>query len=90
MTDATCRPLRTVTPIAQREQRADQFGELLECMADLLVETHGQRLELEQHVDEDPRVPEAIARLTELERSFGKVGVEAASVHQLLQHIHLI
>ena len=41
-------------------------------------------------VADDPRVVAAIARLTELERSLGEVGAEAAAAHQLLQHIHLI
>jgi hypothetical protein len=35
-------------------------------------------------------VRDAIARLDEIERSLEKVGVEAASAHQLLQHVHLI
>jgi hypothetical protein len=60
-------------------------------MADLLVETRRQRMEIAHHRSgDDPRVMAAIARLTELERSLGEVGVEAASAHQLLQHIHLI
>jgi hypothetical protein len=60
-------------------------------MADLLVQARSQRAEItEQWGSDDPRVPEAIARLTELERSLGEVGVEAASVHQLLQHVRLI
>ena len=91
MTGAACRPLRTLAPIAEREQRPDRFAELLECMADLLVETRRQRVEIAQHRgSEDQRVREAIARLTEMERSLEEVGVEAASVHQLLQHVHLI
>jgi hypothetical protein len=60
-------------------------------MADLLVEARRQGVEIAQHRDSnDPRVREAIARLTGLERSLGEVGVEAASVHQLLQKVHLI
>jgi hypothetical protein len=91
MTDAGCRPLRTFAPIADREHRPDRLAELLECMADLLVEARRQGVEIAQHRDSnDPRVREAIARLTGLERSLGEVGVEAASVHQLLQKVHLI
>jgi hypothetical protein len=60
-------------------------------MADLLVETRRQRVEIAQHRgSDDPRVREAGARLAELERSLGEVGVEAASVHQLLQHVRLV
>ena len=78
-------------PTAERDQRPDRFGELLECMADLLVETRRQRVEIAQDPgSNDPRVAEAIARLNELERSLSEVGVQSASVHQLLQHVHLI
>ena len=91
MTDAACRPLSTLAPLAERELRSDRFAELLECMADLLVETRKQRQEIAQsRGSDDPREREAIARLIELEGSLEAVGVEAASVHQLLQHIHLM
>lgn len=91
MTDAGCTPLNTLAPIAEREQKPDRFAELLECMADLLVEARKQRLELAQYRGSaDQRVREAVARLAELESSLQEVGVEAASVHQLLQHVHLI
>ena len=91
MTDAACTPLRALAPSAEHEQNPDRFAELLECMADLLVETRRQRVEIAQHLGSDePRVRAAIARLTELERSLGEVGVEAASAHHLLQHIHLV
>jgi len=60
-------------------------------MADLLVQTRRQRVEIAQYRgSDDSRVRDAIVRLTELERPLGEVGVEAASVHQLLQHVHLI
>jgi hypothetical protein len=53
--------------------------------------TDGRRVAIPQHRGKhDPRVGEAMARLTELERSLEEVGVEAASVHQLLQHLHLM
>jgi hypothetical protein len=91
MTDAACTPLRMLGPIAEREQRPDRFAELLECLADLLVETRRQREEISHDPgNDDPRVTETIARLAEMERSLEAVGIEAASVHQLLQHEHLI
>jgi hypothetical protein len=79
-----------LAPIAEREQRADRFAELLECMADLLVQARMRREEIAQHHNDDPRVLEAVARLSDLERSISEVGIEAASVHQRLQSIHLI
>lgn len=91
MTEAECRPVSALVPIVEREGRADRFGELLEHMADLRVEVCRQRVELGQRRGgDDPRVGVAIARLAELERSLGDVGVEAASVHQLLRHVRLI
>jgi hypothetical protein len=91
MTDAACTPLRPLAPSTEHEQSSDRFAELLECMADLLVETRRQRVEIAQRRgSDDPRVAAAIARLTELEHSLGDVGVEDASAHHLLQHIHLI
>ena len=88
MTDATCMPLRT---IPEREQRPDRFAELLECMADLLIETRRQRVDIaHDRRSDDPRVRDAITRLAELERSLGDVGAEAATVPQVLQHVHLI
>ena len=90
MTDAACRPLRTLAPITEPE-RFDRLAELLECMADLLVEVRRERLAIAEHFDSDDlRVREAIARVAAFERSLGDVGVEAASVHQLLQHVHLV
>jgi hypothetical protein len=60
-------------------------------MADLLVEMRRQQAEVAQFRDSnDPRVREAIARLAEIARSLRELGVEAASVHQQLQHVHLI
>jgi hypothetical protein len=91
MTDAALTPLRTLGSMTVREHRPDRLAELLECMADLLVEARLQREEIAQDLaGDDPRVREAIARLTDVERSLGDVGIEAASVHQLLQRIHLI
>lgn len=39
MTDATCRPVAAPPPVWEREGRADRMAELLECLADLVVET---------------------------------------------------
>ena len=91
MTDAACTPVRTLAPTAKREQRPDRFAELLACMADLLVETRRQHEEISQDPGtDDPRATEAITRLTEMERSLEAVGIEAASVHQVRHHVHLI
>jgi hypothetical protein len=91
MTAAVCTPLSAPSPVGEREQPPDRFGELLECMADLLVETRKQRANLPHHGgSEDPRVRKAIARLSELELSLEEVAVEAATVHQLLEHVHLV
>lgn len=91
MTNAACRPLSTLAPLAERELRSDRFAELLECMADLLVETRKQRLGITQsRSGDDPREREATARLLELEGSLEAVAVEAASVHQLLHRVHLM
>jgi hypothetical protein len=91
MIDARCTPLGTVELIAERERRPDRFAELLECIADLLVEVRVQRMEMTQNPGpDDPRGQEAIARLAELERSIEEVGIEAASVHQQLQHVRMI
>jgi hypothetical protein len=91
MTDADCRPLTTLVPIAEREQRPDRLAELLECLADLRVEARKQQTQITRHRDsDDPRVPEALARVRELERSLAEVAAEAASAHRLLQHLHLI
>lgn len=91
MTRPVCTPLSPRPPIAEVEQRVDRLAELLECLADLLVETRRQRIEIiGPYGSEDPRARDAIARLTELEGLIGEVGTEAASVHQLLRHVHLV
>ncbi len=60
-------------------------------MADLLVGTRRQHEEISQNPGNgDRRVTDAIARLAEMERSLEAAGIEAAGVHQLLQHLHLI
>jgi hypothetical protein len=91
MSAAACIPLTPPVTITEREQRPDRFAELLESIADLLVETRRQQALIAPNCDSnDPRVREAIARLAEVARSLKEVAVEAASVHQQLQHVHLI
>jgi hypothetical protein len=92
MTDATCVPLRALGLTAECAQTPDRLADLLQCMADLLVETAKQRTDLAQHQrdNDDPRVRDAIARLYELESSLAEVGAKAAAVHQQLQHVHVI
>jgi hypothetical protein len=80
-----------IGPSVEREQRPDRLGELLECMADLVVPVRRQREEIAQHsANDDPRVAEAIAGLTQLQCTLADVGVETASVHHQLQHVHLV
>lgn len=91
MSAPACLPLTPPVTITEREQRPDRFAELLESIADLLVETRRQQTLIAPNCDSnDPRVREAIARLAEVARSLKEVAVEAASVHQQLQHVHLI
>jgi hypothetical protein len=91
MTDATCNPLQTPTLSVEHERTPDRLAELLACMADLLVDTRNRRADLARRCrDDDPRVLEAIKRLGDLEASFEQVGIEAASVHQELQHLRVI
>jgi hypothetical protein len=91
MSDGGCTPVPALVPIAERERRPDRFAELLEHMADLLVEARRKRVEIARYRDShDPRVRAAVARLSGLEHALGEVGVEAASVHQLLRRVRLI
>jgi hypothetical protein len=79
-----CAPMWTLATVAECEQGPDRLAELLECMADLLVATRRQRVEIARELgSDDPRVREAVACLAELERSLEEVGVEAVSVHKL-------
>jgi hypothetical protein len=74
--------------VAAREKSRDRIAELLECMADLLVETRRQRVEIARDLgSDDPQMREALARLAELERSLEELGVEAVSVHKQLQRL---
>jgi hypothetical protein len=91
MTDAMCRPVAQAVPGRERERREDRLGDLLECLADLVVATGEQRAAIEQlagRSDEPAR--HVLERMAELERKLKQVGIEAATVHQLLQHEHLI
>ena len=89
--EAGRRPVEELVRIDRREERPDRFADLLECMADLRVEVCGQRVDLARHRgSHDPRVDAVIARVSRLERSLAELGAEAASVHQMLQHVRLI
>jgi hypothetical protein len=91
MTAATCRPVTAPVPVLERELRPDRLGDLLECLADLLVETAEQRSAIERRAESpDGPTHDAVQRLMEVESALKRVGLEAATVHQLLQHEHLI
>jgi hypothetical protein len=91
MTNATCTPSVTSVSLQVREREPDRLGELLECLADLLIEVGQQRVALARLVDgSGPVAREAIERLGWLEGAVKGMGVEAASIHQLLQHEQLI
>ncbi|HYB28154.1 MAG TPA: hypothetical protein VEF89_16175 [Solirubrobacteraceae bacterium] len=91
MTDARCTPVPAPLTVWEREQRADRMADLLECLADLLVQTDEQRLAIERATDRaDAPAQRAVERLAELQRTLRQIGLEAAAVHQLLQHEHLI
>jgi hypothetical protein len=53
MTGAVCSPLPTPASSSEREHRPDRFGELLECLADLLVATARQRAAITGSPDSD-------------------------------------
>lgn len=91
MIDSACSPLDTGGPLRDREAVPDRLAELLASTADLLVQVHEQRREIAQRFSgQDARVREAIERLEHTEASLRSVGIEAASTHQLLQHLRLI
>jgi hypothetical protein len=91
MTDATCRPVAAPLTVSERESQSDRMMELLDCLADLLVQTSEQRVTIQRAVGPgDSTARHALARLTDLEQMLKGVGLEAAGVHQLLQHEHLI
>jgi hypothetical protein len=91
MTYASCRPVPLLAPVTELDQAPDRFVELLDCLADLLVETGNQRTEIAARCDcADRRVQEAVERVTELELSLRTVSGEVAAVHQLLQRVQLV
>ena len=91
MTYEVCIPAKRLAPLSERDPAADRFVELLECLAGLLVATGKQMLQIAQAQDgDDPRVREATIRLAGLERSLRGLSGEAASIHQLLQHMRAI
>jgi hypothetical protein len=91
MTTPSCTPITDGADIRTRELRPDHLGSLLETLADLVVETGQQRRALEP-LAESGGAPtrNALRQLVALEESLRQVGLEAAAVHQLLQHQHLI
>jgi hypothetical protein len=90
MTDPPCRPLMTLSPIDEPE-RPDRLAEPLECMADLLVEARRPWLRIADYFySDEPPMRDAIARVAAPERSLGNIGVDGASVHHLLQPVHLL
>jgi hypothetical protein len=91
MTTASRERAGSSVPAFERERQPDRFVELLECLADLLVETDRQRARIVSLADVTYwRAHAALERLSELERVLKQVGLEAAAVHQLLQHERLI
>jgi hypothetical protein len=91
MTTATCKPSLTPVSLQDRERRPDRLGDLLECLADLLIEVGQQRAAVAQLADDaGPDGREALERLGWFERAVKGIGVEAAGIHQLLQHEQLI
>jgi hypothetical protein len=92
MTTANCTPINSTARIRERELRPDRLADLLECLADLVVQTGQQRRTIEPmaKVAAGESTHDAIQRLAALEDTLMQVGLEAAAVHQLLQHEHLI
>ena len=92
MTTANCIPINSPALIQDRELRPDRLADLLECLADLVVETGQQRRTIEPMAEAatGESTHDAIRRLAALEDALKRLGLEAAAVHQLLQHEHLI
>jgi hypothetical protein len=91
MTTPNCTPSPVPVPFAERERHPDRLADLLECLADLLIEVGHQRAAVAQLADgAGPADREALERLAWLERAVKNMGIEAASIHQLLQHEQLI
>ncbi len=91
MTTPNCTPSPVPASPLERERHPDRLADLLECLADLLIEVGHQRAAVAQLADgSGPASREALERLAWLERAVKGMGVEAASIHQLLQHEQLI
>jgi hypothetical protein len=91
MTTATCKPSLTPVSLQDRERRPDRLGDLLECLADLLIEVGQQRAAVAELADGAGAAGrDALERLSWLERAIKGIGVEASNIHQLLQHEQLI
>ena len=91
MTNATCRPSLNSVPLQEREQRPDHLGDLLESLADLLIEVGQQRAAVARLAQEVGTVRTRGARASRLARGSDQGDrVEAASIHQVLQHEQLI
>ena len=86
MTRATIRPL--ARPVPEREERRDELAELLTTLADLEVCSRSRRARLLD--SPDPRAEAAVQQLAALERHAHEVCVEAARVHNELQHARLL
>ena len=78
-------------PLSDRESEPNRFVDLLDCLADLMVETAKRREAISRLPDSpDPRIRDAVERMLALQDAMKQVRVEAASVHQLLEHSGLI
>jgi len=75
MTNATCRPSLNSVPLQEREQRPDHLGDLLESLADLLIEVGQQRAPWRGSLKRSgPSAPEAVERLGWLEEAIKGIG----------------
>jgi hypothetical protein len=91
VTGASCQLVTEATRPSDREGQPDCFVELLECLADLRVQTDGRRRALSRlPSSEDPRILDAVLRLGEMQGELAAVAAKVTSVHQALQHEHLI
>ncbi|HSC03306.1 MAG TPA: hypothetical protein VLC49_08305 [Solirubrobacteraceae bacterium] len=91
MITSTCTPISPPTQVLERELRPDHLAGLLGCFADLVIASGQQRLAIESQADRaGESARDAIRRLIALEETLKQLGLEAAAVHQQLQHEHLI
>jgi hypothetical protein len=76
---------------SEREVEQDRFGPLLDSLADLTVAVRKRRRVLEAlETGDDSGISSAIARLSVVEGDLIAVATRIASVHQQLQHAHLM